>query len=71
MLANLVKKIIGSSNDRIVKRLSKDVDAINAMETGLQSLSDQELAAKTSEFRERLSGGHPRFTAARGVCSGS
>ncbi len=57
MLANLVKKIIGSSNDRIVKRLSKDVDAINAMETGLQSLSDQELAAKTSEFRERISGG--------------
>ncbi|MFK8077941.1 MAG: preprotein translocase subunit SecA [Granulosicoccus sp.] len=57
MLANLVKKIIGSSNDRIVKRLSKDVEAINAMEAGLQSLSDQELAAKTDELRERLSGG--------------
>ncbi len=57
MLANLVKKIIGSSNDRIVKRLGKDVDAINALETGLQALSDEDLAAKTEEFRERIAQG--------------
>ena len=57
MLAKLVKKVFGSSNDRIVKRLAKDVDAINALEAGLQSLSDQDLAAKTVEFRERLTSG--------------
>ena len=57
MLANLVKKVFGSSNDRVIKRLQKDVDAINALEAGLQSLSDEELAAKTTEFRERLDSG--------------
>jgi len=57
MLGNLVKKIVGSSNDRAVKRLSKDVDAINALEGSLQSLSDEALAEKTVEFRERLEGG--------------
>ncbi len=54
MLANLVKKFVGSSNDRVVKRLSKDVDAINALEAEYQALSDEALAAKTVEFRERL-----------------
>lgn len=57
MLANLVKKLVGSSNDRTVKRLSKNVAAINDQEPGLQSLSDEELAAKTDEFRERLEKG--------------
>jgi len=57
MLANLVKKLVGSSNDRTVKRLSKNVAAINDQEPGLQSLSDEELAAKTVEFRERLEQG--------------
>ena len=57
MLANLVKKLVGSSNDRTVKRLSKNVAAINDLEPGLQSLSDEELAAKTVEFRERLEQG--------------
>ena len=57
MLANLVKKLVGSSNDRTVKRLSKEVDAINAQEAGLQSLSDEALAAKTVEFRERIAQG--------------
>ncbi len=57
MLANLVKKLVGSSNDRTVKRLSKEVDAINALEAGLQSLSDEALAAKTVEFRERIAQG--------------
>ena len=57
MLGNLVKKFIGSSNDRTVKRMSKDVDAINAFEPALQALSDEALAAKTTEFRERLAKG--------------
>ncbi|MFK7853849.1 MAG: preprotein translocase subunit SecA [Granulosicoccus sp.] len=57
MLGNLVKKIVGSSNDRAVKRLSKEVEAINALEGSLQALSDEDLAAKTGEFRERLEAG--------------
>jgi len=57
MLGNLVKKFIGSSNDRTVKRMSKDVDAINAFEPALQGLSDEALAAKTTEFRDRLAKG--------------
>ncbi|MFK8079205.1 MAG: preprotein translocase subunit SecA [Granulosicoccus sp.] len=57
MLGNLVKKFIGSSNDRTVKRMSKDVDAINAFEPALQALSDEALAAKTAEFKERLAKG--------------
>ena len=57
MLGNLVKKFIGSSNDRSVKRLMKDVEAINALEPALQDLSDEALAAKTEEFRGRLDKG--------------
>ena len=57
MLGNLVKKFIGSSNDRVIKRMSRDVDAINAFEPKLQALSDEDLAAKTIEFRERLAKG--------------
>ena len=57
MIGNLVKKVIGSSNDRLVKRLRREVDSINALESSLQSLSDQELAAKTAEFKQRLADG--------------
>jgi len=57
MLGNLVKKFIGSSNDRTVKRLMKDVEAINVLEPALQSLSDEALAAKTEEFRARIANG--------------
>lgn len=57
MIGNLVKKIVGSSNDRMVKRLRKEVDAINALEPSMQSLSDEELRAKTTEFRQRIADG--------------
>ncbi len=57
MLGNLVKKFIGSSNDRAVKRMTKEVDAINAFEPVLQALSDEQLAAKTEEFKARLAKG--------------
>ncbi|MFK7994175.1 MAG: preprotein translocase subunit SecA [Granulosicoccus sp.] len=57
MLGNLVKKFIGSSNDRTVKRMTREVDAINAFEPALQALSDEALAAKTDEFKERLAKG--------------
>jgi len=57
MLSNLVKKFVGSSNDRMVKRLGKEVDQINAQESTLAALSDEALAAKTVEFRQRLADG--------------
>ena len=57
MLGNLVRKIVGSSNDRAVKRLGRDVDQINAFESTVAALDDAALAAKTVEFRERLDSG--------------
>lgn len=57
MIGKLVRKIIGSRNDRQVKQYWKIVEKINALESGLEKLSDQELAGKTIEFRERLSSG--------------
>ena len=57
MLGNLVKKIVGTSNDRTVKRLGREVDQINAFESTIAALDDATLAAKTVEFRERLASG--------------
>ncbi|MDP0562293.1 MAG: preprotein translocase subunit SecA [Candidatus Endonucleobacter sp. (ex Gigantidas childressi)] len=57
MFASLIKKIIGSRNDRQLKRMEKLVKAINTLESGLSDLSDDELKAKTGEFRERFSSG--------------
>ena len=57
MLNKLVKKVFGSRNDRLVKRMLKSVEQINAFEPALQGLSDDALTAKTTEFRERLAQG--------------
>jgi len=57
MLGNTLKKIFGSRNDRVVKRLSKAVAAINTLESGLEALSDEQLQAKTAEFKDRVEQG--------------
>ena len=57
MLGTFVRKIFGSKNDREVKRMLKAVDAINRQESSLESLSDEALAAKRDEFRERVASG--------------
>jgi len=57
MIGNLVKKIVGSSNDRMVKKLSRQVEAMTALEPQMQALSDDQLREKTEEFRERLRNG--------------
>ena len=57
MLASLARAIFGSSNDRSLKGYQRRVPAINALEPAMQALSDQELAAKTPEFRARLADG--------------
>ncbi|MDR0994172.1 MAG: preprotein translocase subunit SecA [Verrucomicrobiota bacterium] len=53
----LFKKILGTKNDRDLKKLQEPVRQINALEMQLQALSDEQLKAKTAEFRERLSKG--------------
>ncbi len=57
MLLNFATKIFGSSNDRVIKNMRPHVDAINGLEASFQSLTDDQLKAKTIEFRERLTKG--------------
>jgi preprotein translocase subunit SecA len=54
MIQQLITKLIGSRNERILKNLQKKVNAINALEPSMQALSDQALQAKTLEFKQRL-----------------
>ncbi|MBP2237184.1 preprotein translocase subunit SecA [Sinorhizobium kostiense] len=56
-LGGLARKLFGSANDRRVRGYQGRVDAINALEAGMQALSDEALAAKTVEFRRELSEG--------------
>ena len=57
MILNAVKKIFGTRNDRELKRIGKLVNKINAFEESLAALSDEALAGKTAEFKERLGQG--------------
>ena len=59
MLNNLLARVFGSRNQRILNRLNGLVTAVNALEPSLAGLSDAELAAKTPAFRERLARGEP------------
>lgn len=56
-MLGLVKKIFGDSNEREIKRLLKTVDYINSLEPSLEPLTDEELKAKTVEFKGRLEQG--------------
>jgi len=53
----VLKKIFGSRNDRLVKKMTKRVKAINSLEEQIKPLSDEQLKAKTEEFRGRLAQG--------------
>nr|WP_050907503.1 preprotein translocase subunit SecA [Vibrio harveyi] len=57
MITKLLTKVIGSRNDRTLRRLRKIVKEINNYEPTFEALSDEELKAKTVEFRERLEQG--------------
>ena len=57
MVTKLLKKIIGSRNDRLIRGMRKTVTGINALESRMQALSDEELQQKTDEFRERVAAG--------------
>jgi preprotein translocase subunit SecA len=57
MLGQLLAKVIGTQNDRELKRLMPIVARINSLESSVQPLSESELKAKTAEFKERVSRG--------------
>ncbi len=59
MLSNLAKKIFGSSNERILAGFDRTVEQINALEPEFEKLTDEQLRAKTDEFREQLKNGLP------------
>ncbi|HVZ21067.1 MAG TPA: DEAD/DEAH box helicase, partial [Vicinamibacterales bacterium] len=57
MIGNILAKVIGTQNEREVKRLRPLVAEINALEPAIQSLTDEQIRHKTVEFRERLASG--------------
>jgi preprotein translocase subunit SecA len=56
-VANFITKVFGSRNQRLLKQYTKTVEKINSLEDGLKALSDEELAGKTIEFKQRVSDG--------------
>ncbi len=57
MIANILAKIFGTKNDRELKRFAPIVSYINQLEASVASLTDDQLTAKTNEFRERIAQG--------------
>jgi preprotein translocase subunit SecA len=57
MISGLLKKIFGSRNERLIKQYSQTVVRINALEPAMQALSDDQLRAKTDEFKARVAKG--------------
>ncbi len=57
MITALLQKVFGSRNERLVKQYAATVRTINAFEPQMQALSDQALAAKTPEFKQRVANG--------------
>src|SRR5215470_13221852 len=72
MFAWALKKILGTSHEREIKRLRPRVEAINALEPTISKLTDAQLKAKTAEFKEKIDNGatiddllHEAFAVAR------
>src|SRR3954469_25107480 len=57
MLDTILAKVVGTQNDRELKRLRPIVAAVNAFEPTVKALSDEQLRGKTAEFRQRVTGG--------------
>jgi preprotein translocase subunit SecA len=75
LFGKLITRVVGSRGDRQVRKLLPEVDRVNEIFAGLQDLSDEALAAKTEEFRGRLSGGeavddllHEAFAVVKEAC---
>ncbi|MCG6929359.1 MAG: preprotein translocase subunit SecA [Desulfofustis sp.] len=59
MIGKVLTKVFGSKNDRVLKQIQPLVNRTNELEPEIQKLDDQELAAKTVTFRERVGNGEP------------
>lgn len=57
MFSELLTKIFGSRNDRLIKQYRRQCATINKLEDSMKALSDEQLQAKTQEFRDRLAKG--------------
>src|SRR5271168_1070942 len=57
MLTSLARKFFGSHNERILRAQDRIVEQINALEAGFKTLSDEQLRAKTGEFKARIAKG--------------
>ncbi len=57
MFSKVATKVFGSRNQRLLRKMDKQVKEINGLEPEFQTLSDEALAAKTAEFRERAANG--------------
>ena len=57
MISNLLKSVFGSRNDRLLKQYRQSVIAINALETQIEALTDDELRGKTVTFKQRVQQG--------------
>ncbi|CAI8814716.1 MULTISPECIES: preprotein translocase subunit SecA [Burkholderia] len=57
MTTGFLQKIFGSRNQRLVKQYQKTVETINALETQIEQLTDDQLRGKTDEFRQRVAAG--------------
>ena len=57
MITQVLSKLFGTDNDRKIRQLKPAVEKINSFEPALSALSDEQLAEKTNEFRERISQG--------------
>ena len=57
MIVSVLKKVFGTKNDRTIKELSVILDEISRLEPALTTLTDEELKAKTPQFKERLQNG--------------
>jgi len=56
-MLSLIKKVLGTRNDRLLKQLAKDVKRINGLEPSMQALTDEELQALSGKLKERVQGG--------------
>ncbi len=59
MIGNLLKKMFGTQNERVLERIEPIVARVNALEPQISALPDGRLAAQTAEFRQRVGNGEP------------
>ena len=57
MIKNIIEKVIGSYSDRELKRIQPIIDEINEIEPEIKALTDEQLRAKTTEFKEKIAKG--------------